>query len=55
MRKAGEVTFADCHKDRDGEGYEYFNYSIFFIYFSKLINYIKNFISVWLNFPHTKI
>ncbi|CAG8460318.1 1319_t:CDS:2 [Funneliformis mosseae] len=20
MRKAGEVTFADCHKDRDGEG-----------------------------------
>lgn len=46
MRKAGEVTFADCHKDRDGEGYEYFNYLILFIYFPKLIIILKIYISV---------
>lgn len=34
MRKAGEVTFADCHKDRHGEGYELFINYIFQNFFT---------------------
>jgi hypothetical protein len=41
MRQAGEVTYADAHKQRRNEGYVYSNYSSFWCFYYYFTNYIS--------------